>query len=285
MPSSSSHAAAHVLQKVSPQPAFQARARRWLQLNAPMSDWHGRRVWLVGASTGIGLACAQALRAAGALVVISARKPQGVQDWASQDAGVQWRALDVREPDQVQATARVILAEGPLDLVVYAAGYYRAQRATAMDMEDLLQHDKVNYQGALQVIHAVLPGMLSRQSGHISLLSSVAGWRGLPNGLAYGPTKAALTHLAETLYMDLQDQGIGVSVINPGFVDTPLTAQNQFTMPVLISPEQAAHQMLKGWATGQFDIHFPKRFTVWLKLLRLLPYRFYFPLVRKLTGL
>jgi short-subunit dehydrogenase len=153
-------------------------------------------------------------------------------------------------------------------MVVYAAGYYRAQRATAMDIDDLLQHDKVNYQGALQVIHAVLPGMLAQRSGHISLLSSVAGWRGLPNGLAYGPTKAALTHLAETLYMDLQDQGIGVSVVNPGFVATPLTAQNQFTMPALISPEEAARQMLKGWAQGQFDIHFPKRFTLWLKLLR-----------------
>jgi short-subunit dehydrogenase len=177
------------------------------------------------------------------------------------------------------------LAQGPLDLVVYAAGYYQAQRATAMDIDNLLQHDKVNYQGALQVIHAVLPSMLARQSGHISLLSSVAGWRGLPNGLAYGPTKAALTHLAETLYLDLQDQGIGVSVVNPGFVATPLTAQNQFTMPALISPEQAAREMLQGWAQGQFDIHFPKRFTLWLKLLRLLPYRLYFPLVRKFTGL
>ena len=135
------------------------------------------------------------------------------------------------------------------------------------------------------MVHAVLPGMLAKRSGHISLLSSVAGWRGLPNGLAYGPTKAALTHLAETLYMDLQDQGIGVSVVNPGFVATPLTAQNQFTMPALISPEEAARQMLKGWAQGQFDIHFPKRFTLWLKLLRLLPYRLYFPLVRKFTGL
>ncbi|MBP6276698.1 MAG: SDR family NAD(P)-dependent oxidoreductase [Limnohabitans sp.] len=260
-------------------------ARPWLQLNAPMTDWHGRRVWLVGASTGIGLACAQALRAAGAQVVISARNPQGVLDWAKQDAGVQWHALDVGDHAEVQATARAILAQGPLDLVVYAAGYYRAQRATAMNMEDLLQHDKVNYQGALQVIDAVLPALLARQSGHISLLSSVAGWRGLPNGLAYGPTKAALTHLAETLYMDLQDQGIGVSVINPGFVATPLTAQNQFPMPALISPQEAARQMLKGWAKGQFDIHFPKRFTLWLKLLRLLPYRLYFPLVRKLTGL
>ncbi|PUE61499.1 short-chain dehydrogenase [Limnohabitans sp. 2KL-17] len=256
-----------------------------MQLNTPIAHWHGRRVWLVGASTGIGLACAQALRAAGAMVVVSARNPQGVQNWAAQDPLVQWRPLDVAVNADVQATARAILSEGPLDLVVYAAGYYRAQRATAIDLDDLLQHDKVNYQGALQVINAVLPDMLARQGGHISLLSSVAGWRGLPNGLAYGPTKAALTHLAETLYLDLQDQGIGVSVVNPGFVDTPLTAQNQFTMPALISSEQAALEMLKGWAQGQFDIHFPKRFTLWLKLLRLLPYRLYFPLVRKFTGL
>ena len=274
-----------VMPKINPQPAPAAAVRSWLQLNTPITDWQGRRVWLVGASTGIGLACAQALRAAGAQVVVSARNAQGVQDWAAQDAGVQWHALDVGEPLQVQATARAILAQGPLDLVVYAAGYYQAQRATAMDIDNLLQHDKVNYQGALQVIHAVLPSMLARQSGHISLLSSVAGWRGLPNGLAYGPTKAALSHLAETLYLDLQDQGIGVSVVNPGFVATPLTAQNQFTMPALISPEQAAREMLQGWAQGQFDIHFPKRFTLWLKLLRLLPYRLYFPLVRKFTGL
>lgn len=257
----------------------------WLQLNTPMAHWQGRRVWLVGASTGIGLACAQALRAAGAQVIVSARNAQGVEAWAAQDTGVQWRALDVGDHAAVQATARALLAEGPLDMVIYAAGYYKAQRATALDLQELLQHDKVNYQGALQIIHAVLPGMLARQSGHISLLSSVAGWRGLPNGLAYGPTKAALTHLAETLYIDLQDQGIGVSVVNPGFVATPLTAQNQFTMPALISPEQAASAMLQGWARGQFDIHFPKRFTLWLKLLRLLPYRLYFPLVRKFTGL
>jgi NAD(P)-dependent dehydrogenase (short-subunit alcohol dehydrogenase family) len=256
-----------------------------MSLNKQICDWQGRRVWLVGASTGIGLACAQALRAAGALVVVSARKPQGVLDWAAHDAGVQWRALDVCDGTQVHHTAQALLAEGPLDMVIYAAGYYQAQRAQAMDLADLLQHDRVNYQGALQVIHAVLPSMLARRSGHISLLSSVAGWRGLPNGLAYGPTKAALTHLAETLYIDLQDPGIGVSVINPGFVATPLTAQNQFTMPALISPEEAAREMLKGWAQGQFDIHFPKRFTLWLKLLRLLPYRLYFPLVRKFTGL
>ena len=254
-------------------------------LNPPITDWSGRRVWLVGASTGIGLACAQQMRQAGAVVIISARKPQGILEWAVQDAGVHWEPLDVTVHADVQATAQRILAQGPLDMVVYAAGHYKAQRATAMDLQQLLQHQSVNYQGALQVLDAVLPSMLAQGRGHISLLSSVAGWRGLPNGLAYGPTKAALTHLAETLYLDLQDAGIGVSVVNPGFVATPLTAQNTFEMPALISPAQAADAMLQGWARGLFEIHFPKRFTRWLKLMRLLPYRVYFALVRRATGL
>ena len=270
-------------QAARPQPS--TPPRRWHQLNTPMLDWTGRRVWLVGASSGIGLACAQALRAAGAQVLISARQAQLVQAWAAQDAGVQWWPLDVTRAPDVQATAEAILASGPLDLVVYCAGHYKAQRATALDLEQLLQHDRVNYQGALQVLSAVLPGMLAQQQGHISLISSVAGWSGLPNGLAYGPTKAALTNLAETLYMDLQDQGIGVSVAHPGFVATPLTAQNQFVMPALITPAKAAQEMLRGWARGQFDIHFPRRFTLWLKLLKMLPYRLYFPLVRRFTGL
>ena len=259
--------------------------KRWTQLNTPMADWSGRRVWLVGASSGIGLACAQALRAAGAQVIISARQGQLVQSWAAQDVGVQWCPLDVTCAQDVQTVAEGIVSGGPLDMVVYCAGYYKAQRATALDLGQLLVHDQVNYQGALQVLAAVLPTMLAQQKGHISLISSVAGWSGLPNGLAYGPTKAALTNLAETLYMDLQDQGIGVSVVHPGFVATPLTAQNQFVMPALITPAKAAQEMLRGWARGQFDIHFPRRFTLWLKLLKMLPYRLYFPLVRRFTGL
>jgi short-subunit dehydrogenase len=177
-----------------------------------------------------------------------------------------------------------LLAEGPLDMVVYAAGYYRAQRATAMDMDDMLQHDKVNYQGALQVIHAVLPGMLAQRSGHISLLSSVAGWRGLPNGLAYGPTKAALINLAESLYLDLHSSGIGVYLVSPGYVDTPATATNAYTMPALISASEAAESTLAGISAGRFEIHYPRRFTLWLKFARLLPYRLYFALVRRVTG-
>ena len=177
------------------------------------------------------------------------------------------------------------MAAGPLDLVCYCAGHYQAMRATAIDLPDLLLHHEVNTVGALHVLAAITPAMVARGQGHISLVSSVAGFRGLPQSLAYGPTKAALINLAETLYLDLQPRGLGVSVINPGFVETPLTAQNEFHMPALISPQQAAQAILQGWTKGEFDIHFPKRFTLVMKLLRLLPYRLYFPAVRRITGL
>lgn len=274
-----------VLARVPGVPAPHHSRRRWPQLNVPLRDWVGRRVWLVGASTGIGLACAQALHAAGAQVIISARKPQTVQDWAAREDGVRWLALDVTDAQAVRSAAQSVLAEGALDLVIYCAGHYRAQRAAQWSLAEMLRHEQVNYTGALHVLDAVLPALISQGQGHISLVSSVAGWRGLPNGLAYGPTKAALTHLGESLYMDLQDHGVDVSVIHPGFVATPLTAQNQFSMPALMRPEAAAAAMLRGWARGQFDIHFPKRFTGVLKLLRLLPYAVYFPLVRRMTGL
>jgi short-subunit dehydrogenase len=111
----------------------------------------------------------------------------------------------------------------------------------------------------------------------------VAGYVGLPRSLAYGPTKAALINLAQTLYLDLRDKGVAVSIINPGFVETPLTAQNRFHMPALLTPQQAAREIMRGWARGAFEIHFPKRFTLGLKLLALLPWRLYFTLVGRVT--
>ena len=256
-----------------------------MSLNPPLRHWRGRRVWLVGASTGIGRALATQLHALGATVIVSARKMDALQTFADQHPGSIALPLDVTDCGAVQAAAKAALAGGPIDLVCYCAGHYHAMRATAIDLPDLLRHHEVNTVGALQVLAATAPGMLARGQGHISLVSSVAGFRGLPQSLAYGPTKAALINLAETLYLDLQPHGLGVSVINPGFVQTPLTAQNEFNMPALISPEQAAQAIVRGWARGEFDIHFPKRFTRAMKLLRLLPYRLYFAAVRRITGL
>ncbi|MCW5654953.1 MAG: SDR family NAD(P)-dependent oxidoreductase [Hydrogenophaga sp.] len=255
-------------------------------MNPRITRWQGRRVWLIGASSGIGEATALALHARGAQVQLSARNTQALQAVASRmnGQGQVW-PLDVTDASAVQQVANAILAQGPLDLVLYCAGHYREMRAQSLDLADLRRHLDINYSGALHLMHAVLPALIAQGHGHLSLISSVAGFRGLPKGLAYGPTKAALTHLAENLYMDLRPLGLGVSVVHPGFVQTPLTAQNRFEMPALIAPEQAAQAMLDGWARGAFDIHFPRRFTRWMKLLRLLPYRAYFPLVHRFTGL
>ena len=254
-------------------------------MNPPIRHWQGLRIWLVGASTGIGCAAASALHARRARVIVSARQASALHDFVAQHPGAQALPLDSTDRAAVAVAAQGLLADGPLDMVVYCAGVYQPMRATDFQLDVMLQHDQVNYVGALYVLDALLPAMLARQQGHISLISSVAGFRGLPRSLAYGPTKAALTHLAETLYLDVHELGMGVSAIHPGFVQTPLTAQNQFHMPALMTPEEAAEAMIRGWERGRFEILFPRRFTTWLKLLRLLPYRLYFPLVRRATGL
>ena len=254
-----------------------------MSLNAPIRGWHGKRVWLVGASTGIGRALANQLHALGATVIVSARQRDALQAFVQEHPGSVALPLDVLDPAAVRHIAEEALAAGPLDLACYCVGHYHPMRAAAIDLPDLLRHHEVNTVGALHVLNAIIPGMVARQQGHISLISSVAGFRGLPLSLAYGPTKAALINMAETLYLDLQPHGLGVSLINPGFVDTPLTAQNDFHMPALISPDEAAQSILRGWSRGEFEIHFPKRFTRVLKLLRLLPYRLYFPIIRRIT--
>jgi NAD(P)-dependent dehydrogenase (short-subunit alcohol dehydrogenase family) len=254
-------------------------------LNPRQRDWQGRTVWLVGASSGIGLATATALHQAGATVIVSARSQQALDEFAHEHPGSIAVAVDVTDRAAVAAAAQRVMAQGRLDTVLYCAGYYKEQRATEFDLDDMLRHEQVNYVGALHVLAAVLPQLLGQDTGHISLISSVAGYRGLPKSLAYGPTKAALINLAETLYLDLQDRGIGVSLICPGFVETPLTAKNKFAMPALITPKAAAQAILNGWARGDFEIHFPRRFTLAMKLLALLPFRLYRTLVRRFTGL
>lgn len=256
-----------------------------MSLNVPLRDWSGRRAWIVGASSGIGRAVAEALHARGATVIVSARQAAALQAFAAAAPRRQALPLDVTDRTAVEQAAAAAFADGALDLVLYCAGHYRPLRATAIDTDELLRHQRVNVDGCLHLVGACVPRLLAQGHGHLSLVGSVAGYRGLPQALAYGPTKAALAYLAQVLFLDLRPRGIGVSLISPGFVATPLTAQNTFRMPALITPEQAAHAILRGWARGQFEIHFPKRFTLWLRALRWLPDRWYFALIRLATGL
>jgi NAD(P)-dependent dehydrogenase (short-subunit alcohol dehydrogenase family) len=261
-----------------------------LSLNKRIEGWGDQVVWIVGASTGIGRATAQRIHDEGAHVVASARSAPALAALA-RDRGRVWALpLDATDAAAVRAAAQLIVERhGRIDLVLYCAGHYKAMRATAFDLDEMLRHQEVNLSGAYHVLDAVLPQLLRQADcgnpAHLSLVGSVAGYRGLPNGLAYGPTKAALINLAESLYLDLQPRGVGVSLINPGFVDTPLTADNRFEMPALITPDEAARHIVSGWQAGRFEIHFPKRFTWWLKLGRLLADGLYFAAIRRATGL
>ena len=255
-----------------------------MSLNPPIRDWQGKRVWIVGASTGIGAALAVRLAAAGARVALSARSRDKLDALAAGMSGALVLPLDVRDAGALAAAYAAIIRQwGGADLTLFNAGTYTPLRADQFDLATMDEHFAINWHGAVNGLAAILPDYLKRADQHpaLAIVASVAGYRGLPQALAYGPSKAALINLAETLYLDLAPSGIGVSVINPGFVDTPLTAQNAFKMPALISADQAAAEIVAGFARGEFEIHFPKRFTGWLKALRLLPYAAYFAAIRR----
>ncbi len=257
-----------------------------MPLNPKIDAWTGRTVWLVGASTGIGRATAERLHQRGARVVVSARSAAPLESFVAQHAGAESLVLDATDRAAMQAAAaQIVQRHGRIDLACYCAGTYAPMRADRFDLDVALRHVEVNYNGALHLLDAVLPHLKRQKGGHLSLVGSVAGYRGLPKALAYGPTKAALINLAEVLYMDLKPLGIGVSIVNPGFVETPLTAQNEFRMPALLTPAEAAQAIVQGWETGEFEIHFPKRFTLWLKALRHIGYGPYFAAVKRSTGL
>jgi NADP-dependent 3-hydroxy acid dehydrogenase YdfG len=255
-------------------------------MNPKIQDWRGVRVWVVGASTGIGAATAQHLLSLGARVALSARNETALQQLASGSGNAMILPLDVTNRSQLLAARDQLMAPWQgIDLVLMVAGVYREMRADAIDIDAVEQMLDVNLRAVFHVLDAVLPTMLAQGRGGVGIVSSVAGFGGLPRALGYGPTKAALINLAETLYLDLHAKGLGVYLINPGFVDTPATKQNDFEMPALISPQEAAVQIVQGIERGEFHIHFPRRFTNWLRFAQLLPYRAYFWLIHKVTGL
>lgn len=250
-------------------------------MNPRITDWRGRRVWLVGASAGIGAALARRLSALGAQLALTARKADALAALGIADALI----LPGDATDAAALIAcrdRLVAAWGGVDLVIYLAGDYVPMDAADFDLATAERVVAVNFNGAMRLFASVSGDL--KPGGGIALVASVAGYRGLPKALCYGPGKAALIHFAECLHLTLAPKGIGVWVVNPGFVATRLTAQNDFAMPALLTPDEAADAIVAGLAAGRFEIHFPRRFTWLMKLMAALPYRWYFPLVRRQTG-
>lgn len=246
-----------------------------------ISNFSGQRIWIIGASSGIGEACAKALFQAGARVALSSRRVERLVALAGQQNALVL-PLDVTDQEQIRSAYQTLMQSWDgLDLMLFVSGVYAPLRANNFDFEIAQKTIDANLLGPMRAVATVLPAMLKQHAGHIAIVGSVAGYSGLPKALAYGPSKAAIINFCETLYYDLLPQGISVHMISPGFVATEATAQNDFEMPALISAEEAASEILKGIQAGEFDIHFPKRFSGFLKFLRILPYPIYFWIVRR----
>lgn len=257
-------------------------------MNPPILTWRGLRVWIIGASTGIGAATAQHLLKAGARVALTARSTDALQSVAEGHPEACIAAADITQLTQIHTAYQMIADRwGGVDLTLIVAGTHVEMRADNFDLTRAQALMDLNINGVLNCLAVVLPSLL-HQNGTwrgIGIVASVAGYSGLPKALVYGASKAALINMTESLYFDLHPKGIAVYLINPGFVDTPLTQKNNFKMPALVTADDAAQAMIEDMQRGVFEIHFPKRFTRWLKLLRLLPYRWYFTVVRRFTGL
>jgi len=243
-----------------------------------------KTAWITGASSGIGLELATLLDGEVSHVAISARSKGKLDNIAKTSRTIDAYALDVTDAKAVAATVwKIEKAAGPIDLAVLNAGLWHPMDSDKLDIKRIRDALDVNYMGVVNCIDALVPGMLKRGSGHIAIIASVAGYRGLPISVAYGPTKAALINLAETLHVELAPHGIFVSVVNPGFIDTPMTRENKFPMPGIIPAEEAARHLLKGLKTRKFEIIFPRTFVYTMKLLRIIPNALFLWIIRTIV--
>lgn len=245
--------------------------------------------WITGAGTGIGRGLAQRLAHDGWDVAVSARTLAGLTSLAREAANARGSIhpfpLDVTREAEVAAIVPRIEADlGPIDLAILNAGTYLRFGANDFSPGAFRQQVEVNLMGVVQGLGALLPGMMARRCGQIAVVSSLAGYCGLPKAAGYGATKAALINLCESLRPECQAAGVDITVINPGFVKTPLTDKNEFPMPFLIPVDQAVDAIMSGLARKRFEIAFPLRFAWIMKLLRLLPYPLFFSLTRRLVS-
>lgn len=243
----------------------------------------GRRVWITGASTGIGRDLALQLAARGLLVAASARSADKLAELARGNDRIRAYPLDVTDRAAVHETVRAISADlGPIDLAILNAGVWHPMKASEFDAGRAVESININYIGIVNALEPLISDMIAARKGHIALVASVAGYRGLPMAAAYAPSKAAIVSLAEVLRLELSRHGVKVSLINPGFVETPMTAVNTFPMPFILKPDDAARRIIRGLDRGKFEIAFPWQLVAILKLLRVLPYRIFFRVAGRL---
>lgn len=243
-----------------------------------------KKIWITGASSGIGRALAEKFAKENWKVAISARRESLLKEIA-QHENISSFPLDVTDDDSVDVTFSNILKEfKDLDLCVFCSGTYDPKLEKEINKEQIRKVMNINFFGILNCIKAVEKYFKNKKDGHISIVSSIAAYRGLPNSSAYGPSKSALTNLTESLYFDFKKYNVKISLVSPGFIKTPLTDKNEFPMPFIKSPEFAANKMYNGLVKSTaFEINFPKELTIAFKLLRILPYRLYLFLIDKLV--
>jgi len=244
-------------------------------------------VWCTGAGKGIGRAVARRYAEAGHIVAASARTAADLASLAAEAAAAPGRIvafpLDVTDAAAVAATVAAIERDlGAIDLAFLNAGTHMPVDATAFEIAPFRTLVETNYMGVVHGLAAILPRMVARRAGHVAVVASVAGYAGLPSAAAYGATKAALINMAEALKPELDAAGVAITVVNPGFVRTPLTDRNDFAMPFLMEVDDAARRIVTGLARRPFELAFPRRFVVLLKLLRAAPYPLFFALTRRL---
>ncbi|MDC9825792.1 SDR family NAD(P)-dependent oxidoreductase [Devosia sp. ZB163] len=242
-----------------------------------------RLAWVTGAGSGIGRALAERLGQTGWRVAVSARTQADLDSLAV--PGVIYPfVLDVTDNAAVAATVAQITKEmGDIDLVVLGAGIYEPIMAQGFDRDAFARTLDVNVMGTVNCLNAIMPAMIGRRDGHIAVMASVAGFVGLPGASAYGASKAALNVMAEALEPDLERHNVRISIINPGFVDTPLTRKNDFPMPFLITTDAAVDAIMRGLERPRFEIIFPWQMAVAMKLLALLPHRLRLTITRRMV--
>ena len=236
-----------------------------------------KTVWITGGGTGIGREVALQLASAGCQVAVSARTAATLDALASLHANIHAFPLDVTDAAATRAAVDAIEAKlGAIDLAILNAGTWDPMGASDYTADRAAQSMLVNYGGITNGVEALIPRFTGRKAGHLALVASVAGYRGLAQAAAYAPSKAAVISLAEVLQPDLARSGVTVSVINPGFVATPMTSVNKFPMPFIMEPVDAARAIVRGLEKRKFEIAFPWQMVAMMKLLRVLPYGAFF---------